>query len=100
MSENKYVLIETVNGDLTAELMRGLLQAQGIPAMLSKEGAARAMGLNVGPLGEVEILVPQDQLELARQVLEDYYAGAFANSEEFTENDWDGDLDELLDPDE
>ncbi|UCH60144.1 MAG: DUF2007 domain-containing protein [Anaerolineales bacterium] len=81
MSRNKYVLLEKISGDLNAELLRGLLEAQGIPVVLSKEGYAKALGLNVGPLGEVEILVPEDKFTLARQVLVDYHAGVFARSE-------------------
>ncbi|HSF80956.1 MAG TPA: DUF2007 domain-containing protein [Anaerolineales bacterium] len=103
MSENKFVVLDTVTGDLKAEMLRGLLEAQGVRVVLSKEGYARALGLNVGPLGEVEILVRSDQLPLARQVLNDYYSGVFANSEllgvdELAENnlgetdDSDGDL--------
>ncbi len=83
MEEHNWVVIETTAGDLPAEILRGLLEAQGIPVMLSQEGAARAMGINVGPFGEVEILVPAGLAEQARQVLDEYEAGGFANTEEF-----------------
>ena len=45
--------------------------------VLNQEGAGRAIGLSVGPLGEVEILVPADQLALTKQILENYYSGEF-----------------------
>ncbi|HLA98626.1 MAG TPA: DUF2007 domain-containing protein [Anaerolineales bacterium] len=87
MVEKRYVLVETVLGDLKAEMLRGLLQAQGVPVILSKEGYARALGLNVGPLGEVEILVPAEKLALAHQVLKDYYAGVFAAGELYNDGE-------------
>jgi hypothetical protein len=67
-------------GDLRAELISGLLTAQGIQVQLSQEGAGRAIGLSVGPLGDVEILVPNHQLDEARKILDDYLAGRFENS--------------------
>ena len=79
MDEHRWELLEVVSGDLQAELLRGLLEAQEIPVLLSQEGAGRAIGLSVGPLGEVEILVRAEDLPRARQVLEDYYAGKFAS---------------------
>lgn len=73
-------VLTVTTGDLQAELLSGLLTAQGIQVQLSQEGAGRAIGLSVGPLGEVEILVPNHQLDEARKILEDYQAGRFENS--------------------
>lgn len=78
MEEHQWELLEVVSGDLQAELLRGLLEAQEIPVLLSQEGAGRAIGLSVGPLGEVEILVRTEDLPRARGLLEEYYAGKFA----------------------
>lgn len=83
MSASRWVEIESVFGDLQAEILRGLLEAQGIPVLLSQEGAGRAMGLSVGPLGEVEILVPEDYHQQALQVLADYRAGRFESEDEY-----------------
>lgn len=76
-----------VGGMLTAELWRGLLEAQGIPVVLSQEGAGRAIGLTVGPLGSVAILVPANEVEHARQVLDDYEAGELEESASEDEGD-------------
>ena len=70
-------LLAVSAGDLQAELIRGLLEAQGIQVQLSQEGAGRAIGLSVGPLGEVEILVANTQLDEARKIMEDYMAGRY-----------------------
>ena len=77
MSESNWEVVQEVYGELQAELLRGLLEAQGISVILNQEGAGRAYGINVGPLGQVQILVPSHSLQNARQVLEDYYAGRF-----------------------
>ena len=77
MAENKWVELARVHGDLQAELLRGLLEAQDIPVVLSQEGAGRAIGLTVGPMGEVSILVASTHISQARRVLDQYQAGDF-----------------------
>ena len=77
MGENKWVELARVHGDLQAELLRGLLEAQDIPVVLSQEGAGRAIGLTVGPMGEVRILVPGNHISQARRVMDQYQAGDF-----------------------
>jgi hypothetical protein len=82
MTEVKWELITTVSGELQADLLRNLLEVQGIKVFLSQEGAGRAVGLTMGPMGEVQVLVPENQSEAARQIVDDYYAGKFESSED------------------
>ncbi|MEJ2707156.1 MAG: DUF2007 domain-containing protein [Anaerolineales bacterium] len=83
MKSDKWVLLDKVNGSFKAEILKGLLEAQGIETMLSQEGAAHyGYALTIGPMGEVEILVPSRELEHARQVLADYEAGKFESPPE------------------
>ena len=77
MDEQKWEVIVEVQGEVQAEIMRGLLEAQGIPVVLIQEGAGRAYGLTVGLMGLVQILAPSNLSERAHQVLADYYAGVF-----------------------
>jgi hypothetical protein len=77
MSEQTWKSIYTVQGEFHAEVIRGLLEAQGISVHLSQEGAAKAYGLGVGPLAEVEIFVPKGQVEVANKVIERYKSGDF-----------------------
>jgi len=81
MSNDEWIVIENVSGDLQAEILRGLLEAQGIPVLLSRESAGRAIGLSVGPLGEVVILVRAENLWEAQRVLSDYRSGLFDEEE-------------------
>lgn len=69
-----YVLIATAAGRLEAEILRGLLEAHGVPVWLLGESAGSAIGLGVGPLGEVDIRVPAEYEERAREILAQYYS--------------------------
>jgi hypothetical protein len=88
MAENKWVVLEVIPGSFQAEILRGLLEAQGIPVVLSQEGAGHyAYATTVGSLGAVQLLVPADELENAEKVLADYRAGVFEASEPFENPD-------------
>jgi hypothetical protein len=81
MVDEEWVLLEKVHGQLQAEIMKGLLEAQGVLVWLNQEGAAHGYAVTVGTLGMVEILVPSSEVEKARQVLDAYYRGEFENME-------------------
>lgn len=68
MPEN-LVVVYTAAGQIEASLIKGLLEAAGIPAMISQEGAGVAYGLTVGPLGEARILVREEDAAEARELL-------------------------------
>jgi hypothetical protein len=76
------VVVESASGAIEAEILRGLLESFGLKVSLSQESAGRAIGLSVGPLGRVDVIVPADQAEKARQVLADYQAGRLSGPEE------------------
>lgn len=80
MSDDWAVLVE-VAGMLQAEILRGLLEAQEIPSVLSQEGAGRAIGLTIGTMGAVQILVPAEDLGRAQELLDAYYAGSDEEAE-------------------
>lgn len=79
MTEEEWVLLDRVQGQLQAEILKGLLEAQGITVWINQEGAARAYAIEVGTLGMVEILVPSRMADQARGVLEAYNRGDFEN---------------------
>jgi hypothetical protein len=83
MTHTRWEVVETVSGDLQAELLRGLLEAQGVEVVLSQEGAGHSVyPVTVGKLGEVDILVPVEQIQQAIEILAAYRAGDFENNEE------------------
>ena len=79
MTEEEWVLVDKIQGQLQAEIIKGLLEAQGIQVWLNAQGAARAYAVTVGSLGAVELLVPSSQAAQAREVLDEYYRGGFEN---------------------
>jgi hypothetical protein len=96
MVEQQWELVDVVSGDFQAQLLRGLLEAQGIPVQLSQEGAGRAIGLSIGALGEVQILVPTANKASAQQVLQDYYQGKYISEDEAeTGDNMDSEADEV-----
>lgn len=94
MTEQQWELVEVVSGDIQAQILRGLLEAQDIPVQLSQEGAGRAIGLSIGALGEVQILVPTDSKARAQQVLKDYYEGKYTAEDEADAED-ESDIDQF-----
>lgn len=88
MSNESWVMVEQVSGSARADILKGLLEAQGINVVLSREGIGESIyPVTVGPLSETQILVPAGQVEAARQILEDYYAGVYENIDYSTETD-------------
>ncbi len=71
----EFTFLESVSGSMLAEIIRGLLESRGISVMLSQESAGAVFGLSVGPIAQVDILVPQSQYDKAIEVLEQYYTG-------------------------
>ena len=79
MNEPTWEDIAVFQNELQANLVSGLLQAQGVATLLNQEGAGRAYGLTIGRLGEIHLLVPKDQAAQALRVLVDYEAGVYAD---------------------
>ena len=75
MAELQWEVVYETNGSLLAEILRGLLEAQDIPVLLSQEGAGRVYGLTVGTLGRVQVLVPATDLDRAQNILDEYEKG-------------------------
>lgn len=70
-----WVPVYTAAGVLSAQIVRGLLEAAGIPTSAAQEGAGSQYALTVGPLGEVDVLVPADRLGEAQELVAAYERG-------------------------
>ncbi|MCC7353780.1 MAG: DUF2007 domain-containing protein [Anaerolineae bacterium] len=53
-----------------AQVVRSLLEAYDIPAMVQSESVAPVLGVVIGPLAEARVLVPEPLAEQARLLLE------------------------------
>jgi hypothetical protein len=54
---------------LEAQIIKGRLESEGIPVLLSYESAGLVYGITVDGLGEVKIMVPRNLAEEAREIL-------------------------------
>lgn len=68
-SESKLITVCTVQGELKAHVIKSRLESEGIPAILKYESASKVYGLTVDGLGQVEVLVPAEYAETARQLI-------------------------------
>lgn len=75
MDKDEWVLVDTCAGQLQADLVRGLLEAQGIQVWLNSAGAVHSYTVTVGLIGRVEVLVPSSDKEQAERILDEYYSG-------------------------
>ncbi len=73
MAEKKLVELTTVPGRLAAEAILSYLEAFGIQGMISMESIGSVYPVTVGELGEVQILIREEDYENASQILADYY---------------------------
>jgi len=64
------IVITKVQGELTANVLKSHLESEGIPVILKYESLGRVYGTTVNGLGEVSVLVPQEQVEEARNIIE------------------------------
>ncbi len=65
----EFVVIDTVQGELIAQVIKSHLESEGIPVLLKYESAGRVYGLTIDGLGEVRILVPQEFAKEAKEMI-------------------------------
>jgi hypothetical protein len=65
------VEVYVTSGLLQAEIIKGKLETNDIPVLLEYESLGPVMGLTVDGLGEVRVLVPEDKVEAALDLLQD-----------------------------
>ena len=53
-----------------AMIIKGRLEAEGIPVILNYESFSKITGLSIDGIGEVKILVPPDLSEKARKIID------------------------------
>jgi hypothetical protein len=68
-SEHKLVTVYRAFGQPEAEIIKGRLSAEGIPAILKYESLGPVYGLTMDGLGQVEVQVPYKYEERAKDIL-------------------------------
>ena len=67
------VKIYSAAGLLEAEMIKSFLESYGITVFVNQESIGRTYGLSVGPLGLVEVLVLESQIEEATSLLQEVW---------------------------
>lgn len=80
-------VVYVASGSIEAESVRILLESFGLKAFTNQESAGKTYGLTVGPLGLVEVLVPEDQVEEAKQIIRAMDAGNLEDTQDESEDD-------------
>jgi hypothetical protein len=65
-----YEIVYTAHGQLDAEMIKALLEANGVQAFVAGESIGKTYGIMSGPLGDMDILVPTAQFDCARSILD------------------------------
>lgn len=85
MSENEgqeLVPVFEANDELAAELVLGLLESEGVPAMIHPHELILESALSEDPGGWGEIVVPESEADRARKIIEEYLSAANADTPE------------------
>ena len=84
-----FIAVSTVQGQFAEEQVRAFLEANGIPTEVRGETLRATYGISIDGLGSVEILVPQERADEARDLLARAERGdlALAVDQEPTESD-------------
>jgi len=67
--ETGLTTVYIANGQPEAEIVKGRLENEGIPAMLRYESAGVVYGLTINGLGQVQVQVPSSLAQYAREIL-------------------------------
>lgn len=73
---SEFVKIAVFNDAVQAEILRGLLEAQNIRVLSTKEAIGTVYGFSVGAASEVELFVPGERAGEAQAIVKEYFAGA------------------------
>jgi hypothetical protein len=65
----KVVELITVDGLMEAQIIKTKLDSFEIPNMLKFEAVGRLMGITTNGLGKVQVMVPPEYLEKAREII-------------------------------
>ena len=67
--DTRLTTVYIASGQIEAEIVKGRLESEGIPAMLRYEALGLVYGLTIDGLGQVEIQVPSSLAQHAREIL-------------------------------
>ena len=72
---SKETCVYVASGEFEAQQMKAFLESHGIPCQFLGEALRKTHGLTLDGLGQVEVHVPRDRVEEARQLMARVEAG-------------------------
>jgi hypothetical protein len=73
MNDLKWERLIEISGRIEADLLKSYLEAEGIEVQLFQEGAGQDLyPVTFGPLSEVQVFVPGNKINEARELLKTY----------------------------
>ena len=69
MSTEEQLITMYIARQMEAQIIKGRLESEGIPVLLSYESAGLVYGITVDGLGEVKVMVPKRLAEEAKEIL-------------------------------
>ncbi len=67
--QSDWVVIDTEQGELAANVIKSLLESEDIPVMLQYKSGGSVYAFSVGSMAEVKVLVPREFEEKARELI-------------------------------
>lgn len=86
-TEIRWEVVAKTAGLTPAQIIADRLIVEGIPARAWQEGAGQAIGLTVGMLGTGHVVVPEEYVDKARQILAETYEDD-SNFDDLDEEDY------------
>jgi putative signal transducing protein len=86
----RLVIVFSAAGPGQADIIKSALVAAGIAAETSRQGAGAAYGFVVGPLGMVDILVPEEDAAEAEALLAAMQRGDLSDESDAIDESEDG----------
>jgi hypothetical protein len=80
-----WIVVHIAQGEFEEDQVRAFLEAHDIPTHVRGEALRKTHGLVLDGLGQVEVLVPADRADDARDLLERVHAGDLELSDSFVE---------------
>jgi hypothetical protein len=95
MDTASWVYLGRIGGNFSADILKGLFEAQGIQVEMYQEAAGKSVfPVTFGMLGEVDIYVKADDLEMAKEILAeiqmDYITPEDEDAEDAEDNEENG----------
>lgn len=86
--EIKWEEVATTIGITPAQIIVGRLRSEGIPARAWQQSAGQAIGLTVGPMGTAHVVVPEEFVDIALEILENVDDLPFEDEESGIDEEW------------